>query len=318
MPQTAQSRIARDVATGTAVTAFIFILSMYIPIIGFFCTLFMPLPILFYRSKLGRMPGALIIIATIGVMAVLLGGLSMDVFFFIELLLLGLVLGEMFELNLSVEKTILYSCAAVLATGLVVVMVYSNLLHKSVAALASDYVRQNLELTMILYRNMGMSEESIRVISGSLEQIRYVLVRIVPALVVVSTFFVAWTNVLIARPLLKSRSLFFPDFGALSHWKAPEYLVWGVIGCGLLVLLPSGTLKTIAFNGLIILMPVYFFQGIAIVAHFFSTKKIPRLFRIFFYGLIAIQQLFLLAVIGIGFFDVWLNFRKLGIKNSSE
>jgi uncharacterized protein YybS (DUF2232 family) len=58
-------------------------------------------------------------------------------------------------------------------------------------------------------------------------------------------------------------------------------------------------------------MSVYFFQGIAIVSFYFNKKKFPRMIRIFLYTLVAVQQLVLLAVIGLGFFDMWFNFRKL-------
>jgi uncharacterized protein YybS (DUF2232 family) len=59
-------------------------------------------------------------------------------------------------------------------------------------------------------------------------------------------------------------------------------------------------------------MTVYFFQGIAIVAFYFEKKQFPRVVRFFLYALIALQQLILLAVIGLGFFDMWVNFRRLG------
>ena len=316
--QNDQSMIAKDIAKGTAIAVFIFVVSVYIPIIGFFCSLFMPLPLLFYRLKLGRKAGAIIFAATVIVMAALLDGLSVDMSFFIGLLFLGFILGEFFELNLSIEKTILYSCGSVLLSGLVILILYSNMADRNIVVLVSDYVKQNLELTMVLYQSMGMSEESIRVISNSLDHIQYVLVRIVPAMIVISTFFVAWTSLLLARPLLKSKSLAFPTFGSLQQWRSPEFLVWGVIGCGLLLLFPSRAVKVVALNGLLILMPVYFFQGIAIVSHFFNKKNFPRFLKLFLYGLIALQQLLLLVVIGVGFFDIWLNFRKLGIKNSSE
>jgi uncharacterized protein YybS (DUF2232 family) len=316
--QNDQSMIAKDIAKGTAIAVFIFVVSVYIPIIGFFCSLFMPLPLLFYRLKRGRKAGAIIFAATVIVMAALLDGLSVDMSFFIGLLFLGFILGEFFELNLSIEKTILYSCGSVLLSGLVILILYSNMANRNIVVLVSDYVKQNLELTMVLYQSMGMSEESIRVISNSLDHIQYVLVRIVPAMIVISTFFVAWTSLLLARPLLKSKSLAFPTFGSLQQWRSPEFLVWGVIGCGLLLLFPSRAVKVVALNGLLILMPVYFFQGIAIVSHFFNKKKFPRFLKLFLYGLIALQQLLLLVVIGVGFFDIWLNFRKLGIKNSSE
>jgi uncharacterized protein YybS (DUF2232 family) len=49
----------------------------------------------------------------------------------------------------------------------------------------------------------------------------------------------------------------------------------------------------------------------AIVSFFFEKKQVPRLFKILLYTLIALQQLVLIAVIGIGLFDMWFNFRKL-------
>jgi uncharacterized protein YybS (DUF2232 family) len=59
-------------------------------------------------------------------------------------------------------------------------------------------------------------------------------------------------------------------------------------------------------------MTVYFFQGIAIVSFYFDKKRLPRFVRVFLYTLIALQQLILLVVIGLGFFDLWVNFRRLG------
>ena len=95
-----------------------------------------------------------------------------------------------------------------------------------------------------------------------------------------------------------------------------QVLVWLVIGCGLLLLVPSRGVKMIGLNGLFFLLTLYFFQGMAIVSYFFEKKRFPRGLRIFLYSLIALQQIVLLVVIGLGFFDVWLNFRKLGLKNA--
>jgi uncharacterized protein YybS (DUF2232 family) len=183
---------------------------------------------------------------------------------------------------------------------------------EGVLAIVSGYVSKNLELTLVLYQSMGMSPENIELISQSLDKIQQVLVTIVPALVSASTLFVAWISILIAKPVLTSRSLYYPDFGPLNLWKAPEYLVWGVIGCGLALFVPHTAIKVLGLNGLLILLMVYFFQGIAIVSFYFDKKRLPRFVRVFLYTLIALQQLILLAVIGLGFFDLWINFRKLG------
>jgi len=288
------------------------------PIFGFFCSLFIPLPILFYRSKLGRKTGAIIPIAAGVIMMMVLGRFSIDLLFFFELMLLGFILSELMAIDLSVERTVLFACGAILASAILGLAFYSQIIQKGLTDVAAEYVTKNLQLTLLLYEGMGMSEENIQLIANSLEQIQYVLLRIIPALAIASTLFVAWTSLLISRPLLKSRDLYYPDFGPLNLWKPPEHLVWGVIGCGLVLLIPSGSVKLIGLNGLIMLMAVYFFTGIAIVSFYFERKRFPRLLRIFLYSLIALQQFVLILVIGLGFFDVWLNFRKIKSPNTKQ
>ncbi len=304
--------MAKDIVNGVLITSLIFFVSVFIPIIGFFGALIIPLPILYYRLKLGRTNGALVPVISGSILLIVIGGMFADALFFVELLLTGFILGELIELNYSIEKTILYATGAVLFSGLMGLVIYSVLSGEGIYAIVSDYVTKNLELTMVLYRNMGMSEENIHMIDRFMAEIQPFIVRIIPAMFTASTLFVAWTNILIARQVLKRRSLAYPDFGQLNMWKAPEYLVWGVIGCGLALFLPVTTINTIGQNGLLILMTVYFFQGIAIVSFYFEKKRFPRFIRLFLYTLIAVQHLILLAVIGLGFFDMWVNFRRSG------
>jgi len=303
--------MARDIVSGVLITSLIFFVAVFIPVIGFFGALIIPLPILYYRLKLGRKNGALVPVISGSILFVVIGGLSADVLFFAELLLIGFILGELIKWNYSIEKTILYATGAVLISGFMGLVVYSILYGDGIYAIVSNYVTQNLKLTMVLYQSMGMSEENIRLIDRFLAEIQPLIVQIIPAMVTAATLFVAWTNILIARPVLKRRLLSYPDFGPLNMWKAPEYLVWGVIGCGLALFVPGTTINTVGQNGLLILMTVYFFQGIAIVSFYFEKKRLPRFIRFFLYALIAVQHLILLAVIGLGFFDLWVNFRRL-------
>lgn len=311
MFQTVPGNVFKDIISGIAITICIFAVSVYLPIAGFFCALFIPLPILFYRSKLGREIGAIVPVAAIVLMVIIAGRLSVDIYFFIGLLFLGFALSELLQLNLSVEKTILYASGFVLLAGFAGLFFYSSISSTGIKALVSGYVAKNLELTLALYKSMDMSEENIRMISNSLDRIQYALVRIIPALVIATTLFIAWTNLLLARRIFTRRNLSFPDFGPLTLWHPPEPLVWGVIGFGGMLLMPNTAIKMFGLNGLIILMTIYFFGGIAIVSFFLEKKKVPSTFRVFLYVLVAIQQFILLVVIGIGFFDTWLNFRKM-------
>ena len=318
MPFALHGEISKDVLRGISITCIIFAISVYMPVFGFFCSLFIPLPILFYRSKLGRKTGAIIPVAAGMIMIMVLGRFSIDLLFFFELMLLGYVLSELMAIDLSIERTVLFACGTILISGIMGLLFYSQFIHMGLLELTTDYVAKNLQLTLVLYENMGMSEENIRMISNSLEHIQYVLLRIIPALAVAFILFVSWTSLLISRPLLQSRGLYYPDFGPLKLWKPPEHLVWGVIGCGLALLIPSSSLKLIALNGLIALVAIYFFTGIAIVSFYFEKKRFPKLLRIFLYSLIALQQFVLILVIGLGFFDVWLNFRKIKSPNTKQ
>lgn len=312
MPQAAPGEISKDILTGIAITIFIFTVSIYLPIIGFFCALFIPLPILFYRSKLGRKTGGIVPAATIIIMLIMAGGVSVDIMFFAVLLLLGFILSELMEMNLSIDRTILLAVGSVVVAGLAGLIFYSSFLNVGIKTLITNYISNNLKLTLSLYENMGMSEENLHMISSSLEKIQYALVRILPAMVIAATLFISWSNLLLAKPLLTARNLFYPDFGMLSYWRPPETLVWGAIGSGAMLLLPNGGLKMLGLNGLIVLVTIYFFGGIAIVSFYFENKKFPRILRIFLYSLIALQQIVLIIVIGVGFFDTWFNFRKIG------
>lgn len=306
-----QSEVSKDIATGVMATLVIFSMSVFMPVVGFVFSMFIPLPILFYRAKLGRRHGMIVPLVAIAVMGLVFGGLTMDILFFSGLMFLGFAISEMFEKELSVEMTVVAACCIVLGAGLAGILLYSMVADTGIYALVSAYVATNLALSLDLYKGIGIPQETIDTISGSLDQIQFVLVRILPSLAAASTLFVAWTNLIAARPIMKRRGLSFPDFGHLNQWRAPEPLIWGVIGCGLILFLPATDIRLIGVNGLLVLLTIYFFQGIAIVSFFFEKKKLPRAIRVVLYMMIALQQLFLLVIICIGLFDMWINFRKI-------
>jgi len=306
-----QSGVSKDIAVGVMATLIIFTVSIVMPVIGFFFSVFIPLPVLFYRSKLGRRNGMIVPLVAIALMSVVFGGLTMDMLFFSGLMLLGFTMSEMFEKKLSVEMTVAGACGIVLGSGLLGIIIFSIVTNQDVMALVSGYVATNLKLSLELYKGIGIPQETIDTIAASLDQIQYVLVRILPSMAAASVLFVAWTNLIAARPIMQRRGLFYPDFGPLNHWRSPEPMVWGVIGCGLVMFLPNTGVRLIGVNGLLVLLTIYFIQGIAIVSFYFEKKNLPRVVRVLLYTMIAFQQLLLLIVIGIGLFDMWINFRKI-------
>lgn len=301
--------MSKDLVTAVLITCLAVTVCALIPIAGLLGSAFIPVPIVFYRIKLGKQAAAIIALAAL-TSVVLLGG-NLEPFFFGGLLLIGLVLGELIARSWSLERTMAAMCAALFGGGFAGLWIHGWFTGKGWRATLSDGIRFNLELTFQLYREMGIPEEQLQFLQHSADVIEAMLIGLMPALVIGSTLLVVWISLLSARRLFQRRGLPFPDYGALDRWKTPEMLVWGVIGSGILLLIPSLTAKTVGLNGLLVFMVIYFFQGIAIVAFFLHKKQIPRIARIVLYGIIALQQLVTLAVIAAGFFDTWFNFRKL-------
>jgi len=296
---------------GVGITLILFAVVVIMPVIGLVGVFMLPLPILVCRLKLGRVRGAVVAAIAFAAMVAILGGGSLDLFLFLALLVLGFVIGESFERNFSLEKTLVVSCGILTLAGLLLLLFYSHSAGVGIADLVSSYVDKNLALYEQALKQMDATEETRQALSASIEVVERVMLRVLPGLAVSGILFTAWITLLLARPVLRRAGLPFPEFGSLNSWRAPEMLIWPLIACGLLLLVPVSGLKLLGLNGLLVLLQVYFFQGIAIVSFFFEKKRFPLAVRWILYTLITLQAFLLVLVIGLGIFDMWLNVRKI-------
>ena len=65
----------------------------------------------------------------------------------------------------------------------------------------------------------------------------------------------------------------------------------------------------VALNALIISVFVYFFHGLSIILFLLNKYSVPTLIRVGVYLLIIVH--FLLILAAVGFFDQWIDLRKL-------
>ena len=92
---------------------------------------------------------------------------------------------------------------------------------------------------------------------------------------------------------------FFTGIGSIS-----------VILSGFIVAFADGLLATVALNLLVILLPVYFLQGLAVIDCFFRRKAFSPVIRTIGYLLLTLVNPLPMLVTGIGVFDLWADFRK--------
>ena len=307
-----QSSAIKDILTGILLCVLIIATIYIIPLIGIFAWMFLPLPVLFYRLKTGRNGGAMIMVASLAVLVVFTRNFAFNTLYFGSLLMTGFFLGEFIEKHLSIEKIMLYTCGAVFGTSVVILLVYSSTQAQGIELIISNYVSRYHALSSQLFLESAQLYPEIKMDPQMLERASSLFVSFFPGIFINSYLTMIWLNTLLIKKILLRKGIFIKSIENLNQWKAPDYLVFGVITASIVIFLPLGVLKLLAVNCLIILMFVYFFQGIAVVSFFFQKKRAPFALRFFFYILIAVQPLFMFLVIGFGLFDTWFNFRKLG------
>lgn len=106
--------------------------------------------------------------------------------------------------------------------------------------------------------------------------------------------------------------------GVLMSFRVPDAFVWLTMAAVLGAFLQHGQpwLAAVALNALNILVVVYFFQGLAVVASFFSAIRLSPLWQGFWYLMIALQLFLLVALLG--FADFWMEFRTRLAKKTTE
>ena len=96
----------------------------------------------------------------------------------------------------------------------------------------------------------------------------------------------------------------------LSEFRIPDVCIWmtmlAILG-GFALRGRYPAVENVSLNALNVLVALYFFQGLAIVARTFKAFEVTFFWRGFWYVMIAVQLHFLVSALG--FADYWLDFR---------
>jgi len=149
-----------------------------------------------------------------------------------------------------------------------------------------------------------------------------VLVRLSPGLVLAGSLLLAWLNWLGARRLTRAADgrqggqAAGEDqtvrYSGLALFKAPETLVWPLIAAAAATAFAKGWLFWLGGNLLVVLGFIYFLQGVAIASFWLNKKGAPTPVKAVLYVLLAVEFYAAVVVAGVGLFDLWFDFRRLG------
>ena len=189
-------------------------------------------------------------------------------------------------------------------------------LGPTVSVLAEYNVESQMTMVRdVLPDNASLTAEQQRDRRQAVAKMEVMLHQTYVASVVIGVTVIALLQVWILS-LLAGRHYSLPGDSFIS-WKAPELLIWGLIAAGALYFVAAGLLGQIALNVLIVLLLVYYVQGLAIITEMFERRQFPTFMRVLGY----MMALFFytpapIIVTGIGVFDLWIDFRKKRIKGN--
>jgi len=305
--------IAKNLSLSVVLTLLFFLAGVRIPLLGI---VFLPLalhpPLALGLQSGPRMGMAVLLLAA----AVLyfIGGIDL-------VLSYSVLIAIMVPLLLSFGRAVAVELR-VAAGAVGGVAVSSALLWASFGSLsgltqaAREVLQQNLAASLAVYSKIGFSERDLEQLGEHIPAIVKLVLGILPALAFTGFATVVLFNLALLahrfpgqRPRLLSK-------GDLREWKTAEPAVWLFIASGFLYLMISSeAVKTLALNFFLVSLTLYFFQGLAIVSYYFHHKKVPFFLRGLGYALLVLEQISMLAVAGLGLFDLWMDFRGLNKKD---
>lgn len=286
-----QHHVPKNVISGIVIT--------FLLILGAVTAWLVPLPVLYYRIKLGRRIGMIIPAVMIVILMWLSKSITTELIIISGWMLLGFLISECFESGFSIDKTILYSSSAVLVSGVLALFFYSNMSQVGIYDLAFQQVKVFLGYLI----EAGLIAETP-------DEVQRMVTWMLPGMITTMVIFIAWVNVILAIPLLRRNQLPAPEFGMLDQWKAPEKLVWVAIIGTAGMLIETKPVFLLSMNVMCIVLMAYFLQGISIISFFVKKTRIPPALRYLLYWLVFFQFPVNLIVTGIGLFDMWVDFRK--------
>lgn len=298
--------------TGIAVSTLAFLAASLVPLLGAILLILTPLPILYYHFKTGRLQGFAIFFISLFLVAAVLTyfGSVANLPFLLLTGSLGLFISEIFRLNHSIERTVIYPVAAVLMLWCSFIVFHSMSAGQDPWRIVENYIGSNVQESVRLYAQLDLPAEQIDFLKENVKQISAFFANIFPALVLVTASFTVWLNILAAREIFQKNGMWCPDFGDLSRWKTPERLIWLLIAAVGMLLAPVAWVNVIGLNIIIVCLFAYLLQGLSIISFLFKTKNVHRTFRILCYFLIFAQQYLLLLLAAVGVFDLWIDFRR--------
>jgi uncharacterized protein YybS (DUF2232 family) len=294
-----------EAAIQLALFAVLFLIALYVPLIGVIATLFLALPFIIFTIRHGYAYALLLLAASL-VISMLIGSL-----FSLPVALMfgtaGIAIGAMLAKNKSRYMILLISALVFLINIVIDYTISVKFLQTDIIQETLLAFRQSFDTAMQMMKGMGQEppKQLQEQFNQGFELIKYVI----PTLFVIAAFLFAYITIIVSVPILKRLKLPVGAWPPFRDVTLPKGLLWIYVLVLALSFIPfeKGTFAYIAIlNVYYVLQLLLMVQGFSFLYHAANKKNIPKgmviggmvlcLFLPFLLYLIAI-----LGIIDLGF-----------------
>jgi uncharacterized protein YybS (DUF2232 family) len=302
---------ARNALIPYGIFLVIIVLTFLAPPLGLIVGMFTPVPLILVYLQRGKITG-LVTITGVALVLLVLVGPELAIAFVTAYGIMAAAMAESTRLSLSFEKII--GVSTLVPAVLTLLILFAGLAGgegSSMEALEAT-IKDAADSYIQILEKSGETPENLKAIRKSVEDTAPMAARVFPSFILISTLVGVVINFLAVRYLwLRFYSREYFEGMDVSRWMLPDVMVWVLIAAIGSMFLGPEISQTAGMNLAIILLFLYFMQGLSVVTHILKTKAFPKWVWVIVFILIPFNPLFLGLVMGMGLFDIWVDFRKI-------
>ncbi len=303
----------QDIVVPAGFILVLLLLVLIMPQLGILAGIFSPVPLIFIYLQRGRETG-LVSVGAVIIVIMLVLGIRYAIFFAAEYGILALVMAETIRLRFPLDRTIFFGALA--TAGASGILLFSAFVSENVSPgeFLHEQVKGHLLQSLSTLKDLDQQNPGLEILDEeTISSLAKKLAWSYPAFIFSGSLFVTLINYGVVRLFwrrFRENSRFFTD--SFSRWTLPDFFIWILIGSAITIWFASENwIFALGLNALIFTIVVYCLQGLAISVFFLEAKSIPIFLWVALFIFIFTQPFLIGILIGMGVFDLWVDFRKL-------
>lgn len=275
--------------------------------IGAFMNLFTPVFAAYLSLRFGLRSG--VVVVTVTSLLLLQLATAYTLIAYLGLFGVGsLVLPYLLTRQIPWDRAVLYTGAASALVTFVLLLATATTTGTTVQGLVDQAIQAEVSQAMQIYQDAGLTAEQLNDMQAVTDNMATFIANSFYGLYVAAVIAIQFLSLMVLQ-LLKKNDYRIKGI-AFDRWRLPQGLIWLLIFAGFSLMVPLDPVVRIGYSLLVVLLPLYFMQGMAVVNSFMKRRSYPPLVKGLVYTLLLLLNPLPLVVTSVGVFDLWVDFRR--------